>query len=267
VIDFGLRDRIVVVTGGASGIGEAAVQLLVAQGCSVAFIDLDLDTVKRIEKMYVAKGERVLGIAADVRDEVALTKAADTVEKELGTVYGLLACAGIGVAQRAEALAAEEWSRVMDVNGLGMFLTCKAFAPQMRTAGSGSIVAVSSLNGLVGHAGRAAYVASKFAVNGLIKTLAIEWGADGVRVNAIAPQIVATPMVSAGIPDEFIALASDRTPMGRIAQPKEVASAMLMLLSDAASFVNGVVLPLDGGLSAGILTSEKGRAVHSKRIR
>ena len=266
MIDYGLRDRVVVVTGGVSGIGEAAVHLLVEQGSRVALIDRDVDAVARAQQLYMSQGGKVLGIAADVRDETAMIEAAKQVEQDLGPVYGLVACAGIGAAQMADVLKVEEWSNVMDINALGMFITCKSFAPQMRAARSGSIVAVSSLYGIVGHTGRAAYVASKFAVNGLVKTLALEWGADGVRVNAVAPQLVATPMVAAGIPEEFLAIASDRTPMGRIAEPEEVASAMLMLLSSAASFINGVVIPLDGGLSAGILTTEQGRAVHSRRV-
>jgi len=266
MLDYGLRDRAVIVTGGASGIGLATARLLADQGAKVGVLDLQTAAVEHCVADLRARGATVFGLVADVRDEAQLATAAAAAEHALGPIYGLAACAGIGAASWADEVEPAEFNRVMDVNALGLFLSCRAFARRMLEHGEGAIVAVSSLYGEVGHTGRLGYVASKFAVNGIVKTLAIEWARGGVRVNAVAPTLVATPMLNAGIPKDFVDLTVDRTPMARIATPEDVASASLMLLSDAARYVNGVILPVDGGLSAGYLVSENGQAIHSKRV-
>jgi len=265
MIDFGLAGKVVVVTGGASGIGRTLALSLASQGASVAIVDQHQDPIDEAVRETRALGVPAFGVVADVRDEAAVSRAARATEDALGRAFGLAACAGIGAAGRADSVSAAAFSEVMDVNGLGLFLTCREWGGQMIAAGDGAIVAVSSLFGLVGHTGRVGYVASKFAVNGIVKTLAVEWGHLGVRVNAVAPSLVDTPMLAEGIPEAFRQLQIERTPLARIAQPRDVANVIMMLMSDAAAYVTGTVTPVDGGLSAGLLTSESGRAIHSRR--
>lgn len=181
--------------------------------------------------------------------------------------FGTIASAGISGAGKAEALPLDEWSNVLGVNATGMLITCQAVGTRMIARGKGAIVAIGSIDGISGHPGRAHYVASKFAVTGLVKNLALEWGRHGVRVNCIAPNLVDTPLLRRGMPPAFLQeVVVDRTPMGRIAWPEEIASAALMLLSDASSYITGVVLPVDGGLSAGFFTHRQGADLSSTRL-
>ncbi len=265
MIDFGFRDRVICVTGGASGIGRAAVLELAREGARIAVLDWSPDALTAIIAEAKVAGADIKGYALDVCDAVATEDAVNDIEAALGPIDGLIAAAGIGSAAPVETLNLEEWSRVMAVNATGVFLSCQAVGRMMLARKRGSIVVIGSIDGLVGHPGRAHYVASKHAVHGLVKNLALEWGRHGLRVNAIAPGSVLTPMQ--GMPAAFIRnVANDRTPLGRLAAPEEIAAATLMLLSEAASYVNGAILPVDGGLSVGLFTHRQGADLSSKRL-
>lgn len=263
---FGLAGRTVCVTGGGSGIGLSVASLLASDGAHVAVLDRDAEHVNRALSLITGMGGRAFGEALDVRDAAALRQAADRIERGLGPIFGLVASAGTSSAAPIEAETEQEWNEVMGVNATGMFLSLREFGRRMIALRSGSIVAIGSIYGLGGQAGRAAYVASKFSVTGLIKTCAVEWGRYGIRVNCIAPGLVDTPLLRRSVPSAFISqVIEDRTPLGRMARSEEVASAALMLLSDAASYITGAVVPVDGGATAGVFTAEQGANLSSVR--
>jgi 3-oxoacyl-[acyl-carrier protein] reductase len=148
---------------------------------------------------------------------------------------------------------------VLGVNLTGVFFTCRAVGRVLLEQGRGAIVTIASITAKGGQPGRANYAASKWGLVGLTKTLAVEWGHRGVRVNAVAPNGVDTPMIRDGIPEDFLAdVMLDRTPLGRLAKPEEIAAAVAFLLSDEAAYVNGAVLEVDGGLTAGFMTHRHG---------
>lgn len=211
-------------------------------------------------------GAVVLTGAVDVRDRAALDAFVARTEAQLGPIAAVVPAAGLARSGPAEVMDAADWQLVLDVNLSGSFHTCAAAAVPMLRRGRGAICAISSITGRGGQPGRANYAASKWGLIGLVKTLAIEWGARGIRVNAVAPNGVDTPMLAAGVPQDFRdGVMLDRTPMGRFATAEEVASVIGFLLSPGASYVNGAVVEVDGGLTAGYLTHRNGAdyAVHS----
>lgn len=256
MLDFGLRDRVVLVTGGGSGIGRA-VALHAARHCArIAVVDVSEKDGDAVAAEIEKAGGRAAAFAADVRSEADTAAAVAGAEEALGPLDGVVACAGISRPAPAEHLSLHDWSQVVDVNLTGAFLTARIAGSRLLDRG-GSLVVVSSVDGMGGHAGRVHYTASKFGVSGIVKSLAIEWGRRGVRVNAVAPGPVDTPLLRRIHSDE--ALAENilvRTPLGRLALPEDQANVILFLLSDAAAFVTGTLLPVDGGLTAGCFNNE-----------
>lgn len=266
MVDFGLKDRVVCVTGGASGIGRAGALALARDGARIAIADRREEDIEKVLAEVRALGAKASGYTLDVRDAEGTRRAADQFEAELGPIEGLFVCAGISGAAPAEAMDEKDFADVIDVNLKGLFLSCREFGGRMIKHGKGSIVLVGSLDGLGGQAGRTHYVASKHAVSGVAKNLAIEWGRHGVRVNCIAPAFVDTPLLRSGMPAGFIESINDRTPLGRMSAPGEIASVALMLLSDACSYVTGIVMPIDGGLTSGFFTRKQGGDYSSKKL-
>ena len=204
--------------------------------------------------------------ALDVRDRAALDAFVGRVEAELGPIHSVVPAAGFARSAPAEVMDPAAWQMVLDVNLSGTFHTCAAAAGPMLRRGRGAIVAISSITGRGGHPGRANYAASKWGLIGLVKTLALEWGGRGVRVNAVAPNGVDTPMLEAGVPANFREqVMLDRTPLGRFATPDEVTAVIAFLLSADAAYITGTVVDVDGGLTAGYLTHRRGAdyAVHT----
>jgi NAD(P)-dependent dehydrogenase (short-subunit alcohol dehydrogenase family) len=218
------------------------------KGYAVAANDLDVPeaTLEELEGM----GGRALALPGDVADERAVRGMARTVEEAFGRVDVLVNNAGISLIKPAEETTPAEWRRVVEVNLTGPFLTCRYFGFLMLRQGSGSIVNVSSVAGLLGIADRAAYNASKHGLVGLTRTLAAEWGGRGVRVNAVCPGWVKTEMdaedqAGGGYTDEDI---TSRTPMGRFATPEDVAAAVAFLADpEQSGYINGHALSVDGG--------------------
>lgn len=267
MISYGLKERVVCVTGGASGIGRAGALALARDGARVGIIDLRQADIDATVEELRALGATATGYALDVRDADATVKAAERLEADLGPVDGLFACAGISRTAPAEDLAEQDLTDVLDVNVKGLFLSCREFGKRMIGRGNGAIVVIGSIDGLGGHPGRLHYVSSKHAVSGLAKNLALEWGRYGIRVNCIAPGLVDTPLLRAGMPPNFVEnVVLDRTPLGRMARPEEIASVALMLLSDASSYLTGAIVPIDGGLSAGFFTRKQGGDYSSRRL-
>jgi NAD(P)-dependent dehydrogenase (short-subunit alcohol dehydrogenase family) len=252
MIDFGLAGTVLVVTGGASGIGRAVATEAAAQGMPVAVVDRDADAAAAV----AADLKGANGYGLDVRDEDATDEVLSRVEEELGPIGGAVTSAGLSVPRPSARLDRATWSQVLDVNLTGTFLTLSAIGRRMIDAGrGGSLVAVGSVDSFGGHVDRAHYTASKAGIAGLVKTLAVEWGGLGIRVNAIAPGPVDTPLLRrAQSPEQIRDTMLSRIPMARLSTGRDQATAALFLLSEAAAYVNGVLLPVDGGVTAGFFT-------------
>ena len=243
--------RVAVITGGARGIGRRTAELVAERGYRLALIDVEqpTDTVKAIE----AKGGEAMGCAGDIVDERSVEGFVQQVFDRYGRADVLVNNAGISLISPAERTSVNDYRRVLDVNLVAPFLLAKAFGGKMLEGGSGSIINVSSVAGIVGVADRAAYNASKHGLIGLTRTLAAEWGARGVRVNAVCPGWVKTEM---DVADQAGGSYSDadiigRVPMARFATPDDVARAIAFLAdSDESSFINGQALAVDGGWTA-----------------
>lgn len=254
-----LRERVFIVTGAASGIGEAAACALGKAGARVGVVDKNEAGADRVTSEIVAAGGTAVAAGLDVREATATREVMARLERALGPLDGLVTAAGISRAEPAEDMTEEAWDAVIDTNLKGMFLSCQAAGRLMLSRGQGAIVNVGSVNSLGGFAGRANYCSAKYGVAGLTEVLAIEWGRKGIRVNAVAPNGVDTPLVRLGIPPGFVReVLENRTPLGRMARPDEIAAVILFLLSDAASYITGAILPVDGGLCAGFYTNRQG---------
>ena len=232
------------VTGAGSGIGEAVARALHAEGAHVTLADVAGDRAQAIAD-ELGEG-RADAVALDVRDEAAVR---DALPAEVDVLANI---AGIGSTTTAPATPLDVWEDVFAVNARGTFLTCKHALPSMIARRSGNIVNMASIAGVVGLRNRAAYCASKGAVVALTRALAIDHVGDGVRVNAVAPGTVGSPWVQRLVSDagESLDDLRARQPMGRLGEPDEIAEAVLYLASDAAAFVTGSVLTIDGGLTA-----------------
>ena len=242
---------VAVITGGARGIGRRTAELLAERSYSLAIIDLHAptETVNAIE----AKGGQAIGRVGDIVDEGTVHGFVQQVFARYGRADVLVNNAGVSLISAAEHTSVADYRRVIDVNLVAPFLLAKAFGQKMLEAGSGSIINVSSVAGILGIADRAAYNASKHGLIGLTRTLAAEWGARGVRVNAVCPGWVKAEMDEA---DQASGSYSDadivgRVPMARFATPDDVARAIAFLAdSEESGFINGVALAVDGGWTA-----------------
>ncbi|MDE0808690.1 MAG: SDR family NAD(P)-dependent oxidoreductase [Alphaproteobacteria bacterium] len=239
--------KVVLITGGASGIGRASASLFAAQGAAVAISDINEDKTREAAREL---GNQHVAAPGDVSDEASVATIIEAARGGLGKIDVLINCAGVSdtFAPTLEQ-SMEHWQRIIDINLTGTYLTCRAVAGEMLERGEGAIVNISSIAGLVGLPYRNAYTASKHGVAGLTKSLASEWGQSGIRVNAVSPGYVATPMVQGMIKTGRIdeKTIQRRTPMGRLATPDEIGNVMMFLASPLASYVNGVVIPIDGG--------------------
>jgi NAD(P)-dependent dehydrogenase (short-subunit alcohol dehydrogenase family) len=251
VYDF--SGQVALVTGASSGIGLASVQAFAEAGAAVVLADINEDALRTATAGLTAAGHQAIGVTCDVADEA---QAAELVERTIAA-YGRLDMAfnnaGIlGFTGDPAEESAESFDRVIAINLRGIWTCMKHELRQMRTQGSGAIVNCSSLGGLVGQAGRATYHATKHGVIGLTKSAAMDYAPRGIRINAVCPGVIATPMSTDMIenqPDAMKEVMRDQ-PIGRPGRPEEVAAATLWLCSPAASLVLGVALPVDGGFTA-----------------
>jgi NAD(P)-dependent dehydrogenase (short-subunit alcohol dehydrogenase family) len=239
---------VAVITGAAQGIGRRTAETLAGRGYRLALNDLR--EPRDLLDALALPASDAIAITGDVSNEASIREMVNTVETSFGQVDVLVNNAGISFIAPAETISAEQWRRVLEVNLTGPFLLCQAFGRLMLARGSGSIVNVASIAGLLGIADRAAYNASKHGLIGLTRTLAAEWGGRGVRVNAVCPSWVKTEMnvrdsASGAYTDADI---EGRVPMGRFATPDDIAHAIAFLADPKESgFINGHTLSVDGG--------------------
>ena len=241
-----LQDKVAFITGGASGMGEMMVKLFTAQGAKVVAADINTDALQAkwegVENVDYVK----LNVTDDENWKEAVKSAAD----KFGKLDILVNCAGISTEKTMNDITIQDWQRLHDINGFGTFAGMRAVVPYMKEAGQGSIVNISSYTALVGM-GLNPYAGSKGSVRAISRAAAAEFGKDGIRVNAIFPGVIETPMV-ANLQSSKAALEGliKMTPLNRLGQPEDVGNAVVFLASDEASYITGAELVIDGGYSA-----------------
>ncbi|MDR7151301.1 NAD(P)-dependent dehydrogenase (short-subunit alcohol dehydrogenase family) [Hydrogenophaga palleronii] len=246
-----LQDKVILITGGASGIGLASVERCLAEGARVAMADLagsaGAEKAAELDKQYAG---RCIFTAVDVTSTEQVNQMVTDVVAKFGRLDGVFNNAGIGGINPADSYPDEDFLRIIDVNLNGVFRVARAALKPMYAQGSGSIVNCASILGVFGQSGTAAYTAAKGGVVNLTRTLALEGAAKGVRVNAIGPGYIDTPLLSL-LDDATKQFLIGLHPLGRLGRPEEVANAALFLMSDEASFITGANLMVDGGFTAG----------------
>lgn len=242
-----LEQKVVVVTGGAQGIGLSAVERFAEEGAIVAIWDFDEPKGVASETLLKAKGFDVRFQQVNVTDMASVKTAVEQLHGETGRIDVLVNNAGITRDASLLKMTEEQWQQVLDVNLGGVFHCTQAIAPVMVEQKSGCIINTSSVVGLYGNFGQTNYVATKSGVIGMTKVWARELGRKGIRVNAVAPGFIATEMVDT-VPEHVIEQMVGKTPLARMGNPEDIANAYVFLSSDLASFISGTVLSVDGGL-------------------
>lgn len=245
-----LQGKTAIITGGASGIGAATARLFSAEGAQVVIADIDLVGAEQLQREI---GTAARACYLDVTEASTWHSCMAECEAHSGTVDILVNNAGVGTGGSVVDEPLEGHHRTLDVNVTGVWLGMRAVIPAMVQQGSGSIINISSIDGLVGVAQLATYTASKFAVTGMTRSVALELGPKGVRVNSVHPGFIATPMFNKGAPGKSARYndAIARQPIARAGLPEEVAKAILFFASDDSSYCTGSALVVDGGHTAG----------------
>ena len=242
-----LKGKTAMVTGGTRGIGFSIVKTYLDNGACVALCGSRQETVdKALAKLKEINPEyKVIGLCPDLQNTKEVEKAVDTVKNEFGKLDIMVSNAGISARESIYDYKPEDFVKIMDLNVTAVFNCAQAAAKVMKEQGGGVIINTSSMVSIYGQPSGVGYPTSKFAVNGLTKSLARELGKDNIRVNAVAPGVTKTDMVAV-LPEEVIKPIIATIPLGRVGEPEEVANAFLYLASDLASYVTGVVLSVDG---------------------
>jgi NAD(P)-dependent dehydrogenase (short-subunit alcohol dehydrogenase family) len=249
-----LAGKSAVVTGAAHGIGRATAELFAREGARLVVTDVDGDALERL-RGRLAQQTDVEAVVGDVAEPEAAARMIHAAVERYGSIDVLVANAGIIPLDNILDATPESFDEVMAVDARGMFLTCKYAIESMITSGrGGAIVCVSSISGVAGQKNQSTYGPAKFVASGLAKHLAVEWADRGIRVNAVAPGTITTERVrrlnSEPGGRDYLQAITRQHPIGRLGEPDEVASGILFLASEEASFITGVVLPVDGGYLA-----------------
>ena len=249
-MEITFKSKTALVTGAAAGMGFAAAKAFAEAGAAVALADVDAAAVERAAAELTAQGHRALAIVCDTSDEAQVKAMVERAVEAFGSLDAAYNNAGVNSPMTDTAdLAPEEYDRILDIDLRGVWLCMKYELMQMRKQGSGAIVNCSSLGGLVGNPGRAAYHAAKHGVLGLTKSAAIEYAPRGVRINAVCPGTIETPMVKHMVETGDLSreAVAKLTPIGRLGRAEEVADVVLWLCSPMSSYVIGQSIAVDGG--------------------
>ena len=248
MVNFSLENKIALITGASYGIGFAIATAYAEAGAKIVFNDISRELVDKGIAAYKEKGIDARGYVCDVTDEDAVNAFIKTVEKEVGTIDILVNNAGISMSKPFLEMSESDYRKIVDINQVSVFLGMKAVVPSMTKNGKGSIVNISSMNGLVG--GAVGYTDTKFAVRGITKAAALQLGHLDIRVNSVHPGVIETPMVTQGDAVEVIKEFAKHIPMKRVAKPEEVSNLVLFLASEESSYSTGSEFVIDGGLTA-----------------
>ncbi|GLR15002.1 beta-ketoacyl-ACP reductase [Chitinimonas viridis] len=242
-----LSGKVTIVTGAASGIGHATALRFGKEGARVVVCDLNAAGIDAVVSEILAAGGEAVGYVVNVTNKAQIAEMVAGVKAKWGRIDVLVNNAGIVADAQLTKMTEEQFDRVIDINLKGVYNCTRAVVDTMVEQASGVILNASSVVGLYGNFGQTNYAAAKFGVIGFTKTWAKELGKKGIRSNAVCPGFVATPILK-DMPEKVIQAMEDKVPMRRLAQPEEIASVYLFLASDDASYINGAVLSVDGGL-------------------
>lgn len=242
-----LLDKVAIITGGARGIGEATAKKFIKEGAKVVIGDINEEDIERTVNEIKEMGGQAAGIYVDVTKMDSVNRMIEFTLEKFGKLDILVNNAGITMDSTLLKMTEDQWDKVIDVNLKGVYNCGQAAAKVMVEQGSGVILNASSVVGLYGNFGQTNYAATKWGVIGMTKTWAKELGRKGVRVNAVAPGFIATPMVKK-MPEKVINMMKEKAPLQRLGEPEEIANAYAFLASDEAAFVTGAVLEVTGGV-------------------
>lgn len=242
-----LNGKVAIITGSGRGLGKEAALLFAEEGAKVVVCDINKEAADEVASAINGNGGEAMAARVDVTDAASIQTMADAVMQRFGKIDVLVNNAGITADAQLVKMTDDQWDRVINVNLKGVYLCSKAIAPLMIAKGSGRIINTSSVVGVYGNFGQSNYVATKAGVIGMTKVWAKELGRKGITVNAVAPGFTMTEMM-ATVPEKVLTTIKEKTPLGRLGEPRDIAYAYLYLASDEASFVNGATIQVDGGL-------------------
>ena len=243
-----LESKVSIITGAGQGIGQATALKFAKEGAKVAVCDINMETVAETVRLVKEMGGDAIGFKVDVTDKDSIAAMVQGVMAKWGRIDTLVNNAGIVQDAQFKKMSEDQFDRVIDVNLKGVYNCTKAVVDIMLQQNSGVILNASSIVGIYGNFGQTNYAATKFGVIGMVKTWARELGRKGIRANAICPGFVETPILAA-MPEKVVRMMEDRVPMGRLARPEEIANTYAWLASDEASYINGAVIEVSGGVT------------------
>jgi 3-oxoacyl-[acyl-carrier protein] reductase len=243
-----LSGKVSIITGAGQGIGRATALKFAKEGAKVAVCDINVESVEQTVELVESAGGEAIGFRIDVTDKESINRMVDGVMAKWGRIDTLVNNAGIVQDAQFKKMSDDQFDRVIDVNLKGVYNCTKAVVDIMLQQNSGVILNASSIVGIYGNFGQTNYAATKFGVIGMVKTWARELGRKGIRANAICPGFVETPILSS-MPEKVVRMMEDRVPMGRLAKPEEIANTYAWLASDEASYINGAVIEVSGGVT------------------
>ncbi len=242
-----LEGKVAIITGSGRGLGKEAACLFAEEGAKVVVGDINYESAEEVAAAIGEEGGEAMAVKLDVTDSASIQAMVDKVLERFGSIDVLVNNAGITADAQLVKMNEDQWDRVIAVNLKGVYNCTKAIAPIMIARGSGRIINTSSVVGVYGNFGQTNYAATKAGVIGMTKVWARELGRKGITVNAVAPGFTMTEMMST-VPEKILSGIRDKTPLGRLGEPRDIAYAYLYLASDEANFVNGATIQVDGGL-------------------